>query len=78
MIPIPIIASYLHYGLGPKRVPLQDVLHYALKFAQTSPKLDTPAQSKAVALQKLGSPARPVSPNEVEMDSPKSQDSCVR
>ncbi len=52
----------MNYGSGSKRFPLQDVLQYALEFAQSRPKSSTPPNN----------PATPSSPSDVEMESPKS------
>lgn len=35
------ICRFNHYGSGSKKVPLQDVLTYALEFAQNKPGLNT-------------------------------------
>ena len=32
-----LITRYIHYGSGPKRFPIQDVLQCALEFAQHGP-----------------------------------------
>ena len=34
-----IYYRYVSYGSGPKRVPLQDVLQYALEFAKSRPRV---------------------------------------
>ncbi|XP_013422019.1 ubiquitin carboxyl-terminal hydrolase 25-like isoform X2 [Lingula anatina] len=57
---------FTNYGSGPKRFPLQDVLQYALEFAQTNPDVA------------CSSPAGPAAPpvcdvvQDVEMESPRS------
>ena len=62
---IVLFYRFVNYGSGPKRFPLQDVLQYALEFAQSRPKLSQTAQSE------LNLPP-PASPNDIEMESPKS------
>lgn len=46
--PLFFFGRFNHYGSGSKKVPLQDVLSYALEFAQSKPGLST---SKDVDMQ---------------------------
>ena len=41
---------FVNYGSGPKRFPLQDVLQYALEFAESSPPADTSLNCEATPL----------------------------
>ncbi|ELU07267.1 hypothetical protein CAPTEDRAFT_220394 [Capitella teleta] len=61
--------KFVHYGSGPKRFPLQDVLHYALDFAESK---------STKQHQKPASPfAASHAYTDVEMESPKSSSSMA-
>jgi len=44
-----LITRYVHYGSGPKRFPIQDVLQCALEFAQHGPVSSQPATNEPPA-----------------------------
>ena len=66
-----VFFRFVNYGSGPKRFPLQDVLQYALEFAQSRPKSSQTAQNEL-------NPPPPASPNDIEMESPKSASRLVQ
>lgn len=66
-------ARFVNYGSGAKRFPLQEVLQYALEFAQSKP---DGADTSNVGSD--GDNTEYCSIQDVEMESPKSQARSVR
>lgn len=64
-----VITRFVNYGSGPKRFPIQDVLQYALEFAQGTD-VNEPLMSSPVAT--AGHMLRPPVSADVEMESPMS------
>ena len=60
-------SRFTNYGSGPKRFPLQDVLQYALEFANSKPDPDTDDSTSDMPQIKI------MESLDVEMESPKSQ-----
>ena len=64
-----VLCRFVNYGSGAKRFPLQEVLQYALEFAQSKPDgIDSPPMGSGG-----GDNTEYIPIQDVEMESPKSQ-----